>query len=126
MLLRSVLVLVAGLIAAAVLVQQWQAGTYYQARLAQQLAVDSMAPEGAVVLLGDSIIERLDATAVAPAALNFGIAGDTSRGLLKRLARYTSLAKAQAIFLEIGINDLLHATGDDVVANYRRILAALS
>ena len=123
--LRSVLVLVAGLIAAALLVKQWQAGTYYQARQAQQLAADSAAPEGGVVLLGDSIIEQLDATAVAPRALNFGISGDTSPGLLKRVDRYTSLAKAQAIFLEIGINDLMHGTRADVVTNYRRILSAL-
>jgi lysophospholipase L1-like esterase len=58
-------------------------------------------------------------------ALNFGIAGDSSGDLLKRLGRYSSLGTARAIFLEIGINDLLHATHDDIVTNYRRILAAL-
>ena len=123
--LRLVLVLAAPLIVAAVLVKRWETETRYQVRLAQQLAADSAAPAGAVVLLGDSIIEGVDATAVAPGALNFGISGDTSRGLLKRLARYTSLARAQAVFLEIGINDLVRGTRADVVTNYQRILAAL-
>ncbi|HXA69202.1 MAG TPA: GDSL-type esterase/lipase family protein [Stellaceae bacterium] len=122
--LRFVLLLVI-VSAAAVLVKMSQTDLSYQARLAEQLVADSAAPEGAVVLLGDSILEGLDATAVASGALNFGIGGDTSGGLLSRIGGYTSLAKAHAVFLEIGINDLLHVTGDDVVANYRRILAAL-
>jgi lysophospholipase L1-like esterase len=125
--LRLVLLLLAGLAAAAGLLATRQpTQTWYQrTRLAEQLAAESAAPEGAVVLLGDSIIEELDATAVASGALNFGTSGDTSRDLLDRVGRYRSLAKARAVFLEIGINDLVHPTGDDVVANYRRILAAL-
>jgi lysophospholipase L1-like esterase len=123
--LRLVLLLVIGSIAVAVVVKRWQAESPYQARLAQQLAADPAAPAGAVVLLGDSILVGLDATAVAPGALNYGIGGDTTRGLLDRVGRYRSLGGAHAIFLEIGINDLLHGKGGDVVTNYRRILAAL-
>ena len=123
--LRLLLLFLIGLAVALVIVKTWQTDALYQMKLAQQSAADAVAPEGAVVLLGDSIIEGLAASAVAPGALNFGISGDASRDLLKRLGRYSSLAKARAIFLEIGINDLLHVTHDDVIANYGRILAAL-
>jgi lysophospholipase L1-like esterase len=125
--LSFVLLLLFGLIGALGLLATRQPSErhYQRERLARQLAEESAAPEGAVVLIGDSIIEDLDATAVASGALNFGIGGDTSRGLRDRVGRYKSLLKAHAVFLEIGINDLLHATGEDVVANYRGILAAL-
>jgi lysophospholipase L1-like esterase len=123
--LRFVLLLVIGSIAVAVVVKRWPAESTYQARLAQQLAADPAAPAGAVILIGDSILEGFDATAVAPGALNYGIGGDTTRGLLDRIGRYRSLGRAHAIFLEIGINDLLRRRGGDVVINYRRILAAL-
>ena len=123
--LRFVLLSLVGLAAAVVLVETWLIQAPHHARLALQRVADRTVPEGAVVLIGDSIIEQLDATAVAPGALNFGIGGDTSRGLLNRVGGYTSLAKARAVFLEIGINDILLATGQDVVANDRLILAAL-
>lgn len=126
--LRFSMLLLAGLAAALIvvsLVSVWQTRTLHEAELKRQLAADAAAPRGAVVLLGDSIFEGLDTTALTPGALNFGIGGDTSRGLLDRISRYSSLTAARAIFLEIGINDLLHSTRDDVVANYRRILAAL-
>ena len=97
----------------------------HRTKLSRQMAAEKAAAPGAIVFLGDSIIEGLDVAAVAPNALNFGIAGEGSRDLLRRLPRYSSLATAHAIFLEIGVNDLLHATGEDIVANYALILAAL-
>ncbi len=126
--LRFLILSLVGLAAALVmviLVRTWQTHSLYEAQLARQLAASAAAPVGAVAFFGDSILEGLDATALTPGALNFGIGGDTSRGLLDRISRYSSLTAARAIFLEIGINDLLHSTRDDVVANYRRILATL-
>jgi len=115
-----------GLTATVIVLAVRQAAPSREARLAETLVADSAAPEGAVVLLGDSIFEGLDATAVVSGALNFGIAGDTSHTLLNRVGRYTSLAKAHVIFIEVGINDLvLHRTREDVAVNCRRILAAL-
>jgi len=96
-----------------------------QALFSRQLEGDSAAPAGAFVLLGDSVFELFDTTRLRDRVLNFGIGGDTSSGLLSRIGRYRSLAKARAIALEIGINDLRFRSGQDVVANYRRILAAL-
>jgi lysophospholipase L1-like esterase len=122
--LRVALSLLNGVAAAVIVVTVMQAESPFP--IARQLAADAVAPEGAFVLLGDSIFEGLDASALGPGVLNFGISGDTSRGLLNRIDRYRSLAKARAIVLEIGINDLAHQTGDDIAANYRQILAALS
>ena len=123
--LRLLLLLLIGLAVAIVVVRYWRTDMLYQAKLARQVAADAAAPEGAVVFLGNSIIEGLDTSAVAPDTLNLGIGGDTSRGLLGRLDRYSSLASARAIVLEIGINDLVHGDGGEVIANYRRILAQL-
>src|SRR5438876_9944917 len=72
--LRFSMLLLAGLAAALIvvsLVSVWQTRTLHEAELKRQLAADAAAPRGAVVLLGDSIFEGLDTTALTPGALNF-------------------------------------------------------
>ncbi len=57
--------------------------------------------------------------------LNQGISGETSTGLLKRLAGWRSL-QPQRIFLMIGINDLIRGESPEtVLSNYRAILKIL-
>ena len=69
--------------------------------------MDPFVPAGAAVFLGDSITQGLVTTTVVPASINFGIGGQNSRELLLHLPRYQSLQRAGAVFLLIGINDLV-------------------
>jgi lysophospholipase L1-like esterase len=77
-----------------------------------------------VVFLGDSIIARMDVSAVAPSAVNMGVGGDTTAAILARVGEVP--VDATAIVLEGGINDLDHGWSEDrVLANYQKILERL-
>ena len=77
-----------------------------------------------VVFLGDSLTQGCEWGEFYPGALNRGIGGDTSAGLLKRLDTVTEL-KPKAVFLMIGSNDLLniHLRPEQTVANIRKAVA---
>jgi lysophospholipase L1-like esterase len=59
---------------------------------------------GRVVFVGDSHIQNCEWDEFFPGALNRGIGGDTSAGLLKRIQTITHL-RPRAVFLMIGSND---------------------
>jgi lysophospholipase L1-like esterase len=57
--------------------------------------------------------------------LNQGISGETSNGLLKRLDLFDR-TQPEAIFVMIGINDLIRGTGDEeILDNQRQIISHL-
>lgn len=57
--------------------------------------------------------------------LNQGISGETSQGLLKRLNIFDR-TKPEAIFVMIGINDLIRGTRDEVILNnHQQIISHL-
>lgn len=71
-------------------------------------------PSGSIMLLGDSMLERLGsagAQAIDPACVNFGISGESSRQLLFRLNENdinnqpNLIHRAGAVVLLTGIND---------------------
>jgi lysophospholipase L1-like esterase len=99
--------------------------SFYQERLADHLLGDGAVPQGAVIFIGDSQIQSLDVEGVARGAVNFGIGGDTTAGVLQRLPLYASLGRARAVVLEIGTNDLAVAAPQEIVANYQRILSSI-
>lgn len=74
-------------------------------------AAMAAAPDGSICLLGDSIIYSLDASAIAPNAVNMGIGGESTRQLLYRLNDTDSnnnpnlIHRAGAGVLLSGIND---------------------
>jgi lysophospholipase L1-like esterase len=76
------------------------------------------------VFLGDSLTQNCEWSELYPGALNRGIGGDTSAGLLKRLNNIAEL-KPGAVFLMIGSNDLLnlHLTPEQTLANTRQAIA---
>ena len=85
---------------------------------------------GAVVFLGDSITQGwgggLGAAFPGIKVANRGISGDTSRGVLVRLAEDVLALAPAAVVLLIGTNDLEEgATPELVVGNLKRILAEL-
>jgi len=87
--------------------------------------------QGAVVFLGDSIIqnwgEGLDAAFPGMKVANRGISGDTSRGVLIRLEEDVFAVNPAAVVLLIGTNDLEEGAAPESIANnVQLILDAIS
>ena len=83
------------------------------------------APDGALVLLGDSIVAQVDAALVGADAVNAGLGGDTTRTLLARIPTLRVLDHARAIVLEVGTNDLKYRLPVEIAVDYARLLLAL-
>ncbi|MFA6449641.1 MAG: GDSL-type esterase/lipase family protein [bacterium] len=115
------------LIIATAMIALSSAAYAYNDKLVYQLRVDGNVPKGAVVFIGDSITEGLCVAAVADKAVNFGIAGDTTTGVLARIPMYKSLPRAKAIILAIGVNDLWRGqrTDEQILSNLRLVLMQL-
>ncbi|MCX2982187.1 sialate O-acetylesterase [Halieaceae bacterium IMCC14734] len=83
---------------------------------------------GATVFLGDSITEGGEWQEVFPAlrAINRGIGGDITTGVLQRLEQ-VSKAAPERVFLMIGTNDLTHGpdSRDTSYQQYREIVQRL-
>ena len=98
----------------------------FQARMLDCHArVDANVPAGAVVFIGDSTIQGLCVSAIAAGAVNYGIAGDTTRGVLSRLPAYPSLDRARAIVVSVGVNDLSGLPDRKIVRNWAAIADGL-
>lgn len=86
---------------------------------------DAALPAGRIILLGDSLVQGLPAAAISDLAINYGIGGDTTLGLQHRLPQYQSLDTALAIFLAIGINDMLVDDNLTIEDRYATLLSSL-
>jgi lysophospholipase L1-like esterase len=87
-------------------------------------AVAATSPERLTILAGDSISLWFPPELLPPGTtwLNQGISGEVSDGLFRRLKLWDDL-KPDAVFVMIGINDLLRGTDDQTVLdNYSQIL----
>jgi len=82
--------------------QHW----FYEQTVAFHRRMDGCVPDKAVLFIGDSFIQGLCVTEVAPNGINYGIGGDTTEGLLARLPYYESRNRACAVVVSIGENDL--------------------
>lgn len=102
--------------------QQW----FYDQTVAFHRRIDDCVPDKAVLFVGDSFIQGLCVTEVAANAINYGIGGDTTEGMLARLRDYQSLARAGAVVVSVGENDLRRGRKPaDIELSYRQILAQL-
>ncbi len=84
--------------------------------------------QGSLVFLGDSITQGWDAGSIFPGVktANRGISGDTTRGVLVRLADDVIALHPRAVVLLIGTNDIeLQADPATIAGNVKLILAAL-
>lgn len=97
---------------------------WVQARIADVLRAGEAIPDGAVLLLGDSIIERLDA-AVGPDVHNLGIASLTTLTMAPFLPNLRPLRGARAVVLGIGGNDVGFRPREDILRDYTALLAAI-
>jgi lysophospholipase L1-like esterase len=79
-----------------------------------------------IVFAGDSLTQGCEWGEFYPGALNRGIGGDTSAGLLKRIGNITEL-NPRSVFLMIGINDLynLGLSPAQTVQNIRAVVAEI-
>jgi len=98
---------------------------YYHRILRYHRRISGNALPGSVHFIGDSFVQGLCVSCIAHPAINLGIGGDTSYGVLRRLPEYPSLATAAAVVLAFGFNDLWFRSDEEIVANYRRVLEAL-
>lgn len=87
--------------------------------------IDEMAEPGSVLFIGASGIQGMDVDQICEGALNFGIGGDTTEGVLQRLPTYFSLKSARAVVLSIGFNDLGISSDAEIIAHYQKILEAI-
>ncbi|NET34566.1 MAG: G-D-S-L family lipolytic protein [Cyanothece sp. SIO1E1] len=102
--------------------EQWVTLLRQEAKVAAAQQPDSL-----TVLVGDSISLWFPPHLLPHQNvwLNQGISGETSAGLLKRL-NLLDQTQPKAIFVMIGINDLIRGWEDTIIlANYRRILRYL-
>lgn len=87
---------------------------------------DPHVPPGAVVFMGDSIVQSLATSAVAPSAVNYGIGTLSTTALLDHLAIYaTSLQRASAVVFSIGVNDVATGRAAGLAERYRMLLGAV-
>lgn len=99
---------------------------FWQQRLrAHYRRLDAGTPAGAVVLLGDSNVQGLNASRVAACTASFGIGGETAAQLVARIGDYRSADRAAAIVVLTGLNDVLRGTDANLAATLRRLLGAL-
>lgn len=93
-----------GLIAAAVTYKvRNPEGRLYRHQLELCAAIDKSSPTGGVVIIGDSMAQRL--TGVAWDAVILGIGGETSEQLLARIGTYCTVSNASALVIVSGNND---------------------
>lgn len=64
------------------------------------------------ILIGDSLFEYLGE---GESYKNFGMAGDTTNGVLNRLWFVEGIEEAEEIYLLVGVNDLLSGSSVDVL-----------
>jgi lysophospholipase L1-like esterase len=84
--------------------------------------LDPTVPDDAFLFFGNSLIHSLYVTAVTPNAVNFGVGGDTTTFMLRRMDTYKSINRARGIFLEIGINDLFGRDPSAIIESYAAVL----
>lgn len=78
------------------------------------------------IFIGDSRIQNIDFYPRMN-AVNFGISGDTTPGMVERMQKYSSIKRTKAVFLAGGVNDLGFGAGFDqeVVLNYGKMFATI-
>ncbi|HQD15904.1 MAG TPA: SGNH/GDSL hydrolase family protein [Ottowia sp.] len=95
----------------------WWSGGQQQGRVAEErasaaqrghlLRKDRNSEDGRVVFLGSSTFQGMDVSSISPRALNMGLGGDTIESLQARSANYRSIARASAVVVNVGLNNLV-------------------
>lgn len=95
---------------------------YQKTLLAFHVRINKNLPPGIDLFFGDSHVQGLAVSAVSNNAVNFGIAGETTLGLLERLPKYDSINTARSVVIAVGYNDIKRRANAMIYQNVRRIL----
>lgn len=88
--------------------------------------VDGQVPDGALIFLGDSNTHSFLVSNVSSNAVNYGIGGDTTSGLLGRVKDYKSITRACGVVVAIGTNDVkYHRKPNETLKDYDAILNSI-
>lgn len=98
---------------------------FYNTMLSFHLRMDARIEQGAVLFIGDSMTQGLCVSCMSGRAVNFGIGGDTTRGVLNRIVQYQSVSHAKAVVLQVGLNDLLWRDDEVLLKNYTEIIRSI-
>lgn len=82
-------------------------------------------PDGAVLFIGDSMIQGLCTAAVTENGVGLGIGGDTTQGVTARIMNMAALHTAKAVVLGVGYNDIRNTSPMTFEVDYRRLLAVM-
>ncbi|MEM7789904.1 MAG: GDSL-type esterase/lipase family protein [Verrucomicrobiota bacterium] len=88
--------------------------------------MDPQVPEGSVLFIGDSHIQGLAVSAVTDNSINYGIGGDTTSTVLRRIDVYESIQRVSAIVLLVGVNDVRWRSNEVILKDYKLILERLA
>ena len=91
----------------------WLANNIYVCSKATHMALKHLFPSGVPYFLGDSITRRLDVATIASNAVNLGISGDNTAGLLNRIDLYELSVRASSVVIAIGVNDIRGGGGQN-------------
>jgi hypothetical protein len=94
---------------------------HYYRTLKYHKIMDGSVTSGSMVFIGDSLVQGLWITAISPQSVNYGIGGDTTAGVLKRISEYKSIEHAAMVVIAVGLNDLVFRNNDEIVENYQKI-----
>ncbi len=106
--------------------QEGELSEHFQRMTTYHKRMDGNVPDGAVLFIGDSITQGLCVSAVCAYGVNYGIGSDTTAGVIERLPWYASAARAGAVVLAIGVNDLGRRDDKYILENLRTILDMLT
>lgn len=82
---------------------------------------DSIDP-GAVLFIGDSLLNSMDIGALSDRAVQLSVSGDTTVRLHARVQGYRAINDARLVFLHVGSNDLKYRTPEKMRQPLARIL----
>lgn len=96
----------------------------YRTRRTQLWRLADSVDPGAVLFIGDSILNSLDTGALVDRGVQLSIAGDTTRRVISRLDGY-ALADARLVFFHVGTNDLQFRKPAELRRPFTRMLSAV-
>lgn len=102
--------------------KQFEIDPHYRQMVAFHSRIDPNLNDGVNIFIGDSLIQGLAVSSVIPNAVNFGIGGDTSLGVLKRTLNYKSIYRAKRVIISVGHNDFKVKKKIKTINNLKLIL----
>lgn len=100
-------------------------GHFYRQMVGHHRRVAREVAPGSVLFYGSSSVQGLNVLRVSPVGVNFGIGGDTTRGLRERLVDERLLRSAAAVVLAIGRNDRRWRGVAETLAIHEQVVARI-